>query len=292
MAISWTSLVPAQPCGSTPPFFYVPPAASTALGAARYARYLGKDQPVYGLQPLGFEEGEVPHDRIKDIAAYYLSDIQRFQPKGPYYLCGPCFGAWVAFEMAQQLYAQGSTVALLALLDYGVPGYGVPGHCVSRKNGVEKISYYARRTIYEFKYGNLAQALTARFVSPHNQRIRKKITCLLGKPQDRRIQRIQEAHQAAQIKYQPKVYPGKITLFQNSKYHALEKQNFWEKHSWSDLAAGGFECHVIQGDHLEIFQEPRFQELATQLKDCLEKAQAEHPLSVLPPESSDPQQCC
>jgi hypothetical protein len=55
--------VPVQPRGSKPPFFYVPSAASTALSAVKYARYLGTVQPVYGLQPLGFDEGEVPHNR-------------------------------------------------------------------------------------------------------------------------------------------------------------------------------------------------------------------------------------
>ncbi|OAD20369.1 thioesterase, partial [Candidatus Thiomargarita nelsonii] len=117
----WSSLVPIQADGSKPPFFCVPAAASTALSFEKLARHLGTDQPVYGLQPLGFEEGQVPHNRVEDMAAYYLKEIRALQPEGPYYLGGMCFGAFVVFEMAQQLLAQGCTVALLALFDPGPP---------------------------------------------------------------------------------------------------------------------------------------------------------------------------
>ncbi|MEN8220644.1 MAG: thioesterase domain-containing protein [Pseudomonadota bacterium] len=114
-----------MPRGAKPPFFYVPPAASTALSAVKYARYLGMDQPVYGLQPLGFEEGEVPHNRVEDMAAYYIKEIRSLQPEGPYYLGEQCFGCHVAFEIAQQLQAQDCTVALLALLSFYTSAFGL-----------------------------------------------------------------------------------------------------------------------------------------------------------------------
>ncbi|MEN8221164.1 MAG: thioesterase domain-containing protein [Pseudomonadota bacterium] len=56
------------------------------MSAVKYARYLGMVQPVYGLQPLGFEEGLVPHNRVEDMAAYYIKEIRSLQPEGPYYL--------------------------------------------------------------------------------------------------------------------------------------------------------------------------------------------------------------
>src|SRR5258708_14783093 len=58
------------------------------------------------------------------MAEWYLLAVRRVQPKGPYLLGGWSFGGLVAFEMAQRLDALGETVALLALLDSGVPEPG------------------------------------------------------------------------------------------------------------------------------------------------------------------------
>jgi thioesterase domain-containing protein len=265
----WTSLVPVQPSGSKPPFFYVPPAASTALSAVKYARYLGTDQPVYGLQPLGFEEGEVPHNRVEDMAAYYIKEMRNFQPKGPYYLGGTCFGGFVVFEMAQQLLAQDCSVALLALFDLGDPA-AAPTRITRSLNFFEKLAHYAHMTVVHFKRGQLTNAF--------RWWVKRKITY-----QGHRIQYVMDAHQAARNNYVLQVYSGKITLFQSSEFRALEngRSDRWFQRwqpwrgRWSEFATGGFECHVIEGKHVEIFEEPRIQILVEQLKVCLDKAQAE-----------------
>ncbi|MCI5194415.1 MAG: hypothetical protein D3915_15025, partial [Candidatus Electrothrix sp. AU1_5] len=267
-----SALVPLQPKGSKPPFFYVPPGGSTALGGAKYAQYLGTDQPFYGLQPLGFEEGETPHDRVEDMAAYYIRAIREFQPEGPYYLGGPCFGVHVAFKMAQQLHRQGCTVGFLALFDFVVPGPSSR----SQTKGLEKVSYSARRAVYEFKYGNLPKKLYQLFILPHRQRLKKKRAYRPAGPQERRVQLVQESHRAAMKKDHPEVYHGKITLFQNSEYYDREKKNFYVK-NWKDLTTGGFERHVIQGSHREILGGgPQFQELLKKFKTCLDKAQQDN----------------
>jgi len=234
------------------------------------ARHLGMDQPVYGLQPLGFEEGQVPHNRVEDMAAYYIREIRSFQPEGPYYLGGQCFGCHVAFEMAQQLQAQDCTVALLALLD---PGPIILLYFSIRpKNTFNLPGHFVRRTIYHFNRGQLTYALMNFFVYRHYQWV-KRIKRIISS-QERRIQYVMEAHQAARINYVPHVYPGKITLFQSSDFHTMEKEGdgHWASR-WSEFATGGFDCHIIEGKHLEIFREPRIQELAKQLKLCLDEAQ-------------------
>ncbi len=79
------------------------------------ARYLGKDQPFYTLQPHGIDDFESPKT-IEGMAASHLETLRGFQPQGPYFLGGYCNGALVAFEMARRLEAQGQKVALLALI--------------------------------------------------------------------------------------------------------------------------------------------------------------------------------
>ena len=51
------------------------------------------------------------------MATDYLAALRAVQPEDPYLLGGWSFGGIIAFEMAQQLEAQGQKVALLALMD-------------------------------------------------------------------------------------------------------------------------------------------------------------------------------
>src|SRR5688572_10921850 len=55
------------------------------------------------------------------MAAQYVKDLRAFQPHGPYYLGGYCFGGNVAYEMARQLMEAGEKVALLVLLNSNPP---------------------------------------------------------------------------------------------------------------------------------------------------------------------------
>ena len=110
-----------QPGGSKRPLFLIHPAGGHVFPYVHLARCLGPDQPCYGLQARGLEDGQDPHTRIEDMAAYYIEALQTVQPTGPYLLGGWSMGGVVAFEMAQQLHAQGQRVALLALLDGRIP---------------------------------------------------------------------------------------------------------------------------------------------------------------------------
>ena len=73
------------------------------------------EQPFYGIEPEGLDGREFQHTTVEEIAAYYLSEIRKVQPHGPYCFGGYCFGGIVAYEMAQQLLRQGEPAALVVL---------------------------------------------------------------------------------------------------------------------------------------------------------------------------------
>ncbi len=110
------ALVPLQPQGSLPPIFFVHSADRNVMGYVNLVRYLGKDQPAYGLRDMG--DTARPLSRI---ASEHIESIRSVQPHGPYYLVGWCFGGHVASEMALQLERAGETVAFLGLLDTMAP---------------------------------------------------------------------------------------------------------------------------------------------------------------------------
>src|SRR5262249_53975911 len=80
------------------------------------ARQLGRDQPVYAFKSRAMD-GLPEFTRVEDMAAHYVSDLRRFQPRGPYYLGGYCFGGNVAYDMARQLTKDGHEVALVLLIN-------------------------------------------------------------------------------------------------------------------------------------------------------------------------------
>ena len=80
------------------------------------AKALGKDQPFYAIPPYRESDAQAL-PTIEEIAASHIKALQSIQSAGPYTLGGWCNGALVAYEMAQQLHAQGQAVNSLILLN-------------------------------------------------------------------------------------------------------------------------------------------------------------------------------
>jgi len=117
----WSSIVELQPHGSRHPFFCVHAVGGEVLCFVNLAREMAPDQPFYGISADRASGIEKTVPQIEGMAARYIEEIRRIQPEGPYFLGGYSFGGSVAFEMAQQLTAQGQNVALLAIIDHTPP---------------------------------------------------------------------------------------------------------------------------------------------------------------------------
>ena len=116
----WPLLVDIQPKGAKPPLFWIHSLGGDGGGAFFYyrklAELLGTDQPSFGIR-----SPQEPFTRIEEMASRYVEELLRFQPRGPYFLGGFCFGGIVAYEIACQLTARGEQVGLLALLESAPP---------------------------------------------------------------------------------------------------------------------------------------------------------------------------
>lgn len=112
-----SSVLPIQVGGAKPPFFF---SHVHVEGGAYYcftlSKALGSDQPFYVLEPYRLADLETL-PLFETMAADYVESMRRIQPEGPYLLGGFCGGGLIAFEMAQQLQAQGQAVDLLLMID-------------------------------------------------------------------------------------------------------------------------------------------------------------------------------
>lgn len=118
---SASTLVGLQTAGTKPPLFFAHPGGGSAFCYVPLARYLGQDQPFYGLQTPGLHEERELYTDVREMAAHYVEHIRSVQPVGPYHLGGWCVGGIIAYEMARQLQQAGEEVAFLVLLDSAPP---------------------------------------------------------------------------------------------------------------------------------------------------------------------------
>jgi aspartate racemase len=216
-------------------------------------------------------------ETIEEMAAHYIQEIRAFQPEGPYLLGGLCFGGKVAFEMAQQLQAQGQEVALLvlfntftsdaiqrlplwqrfsshliALLQKG------PAFAINKTQG--KITWLRNRYQENLKNRRMEMAIKSVQTS---ERILSY--------QERHLP-VAQAHLKADETYIPKTYSGKVILFQTEgdlippEGYSIDPQ--W---GWGKFAGGGLEIYVVPGRHNSVFTDANIPAQAETLRACLDK---------------------
>jgi hypothetical protein len=103
--------------GSKRPFFYLHVHwQGGPIYCFNLARQLGPDYPVYLLDPYRCDDLDAAPP-VEVIAADYIQSMRSVQPEGPYLLGGFCGASVIAYEMAQQLRAQGASVDLLLFVE-------------------------------------------------------------------------------------------------------------------------------------------------------------------------------
>lgn len=268
------SLIPIKTQGSKPPLFCIHILGRGLQFYRPLAKYLGLEQPLYGLNlQVVNDELNIPN-RVEDIAAHYIQEMRNLQPEGPYYLVGLSFGGTVAFEMAQQLVKQGQQVALLALLDtYGVNAFSYVPISKQVLNHWQNFS----KSGFSYVTSKLRENLAGRFDSFKkliNVNL-KKLTCrfyqLKGIPLSDELQdfSFQAQNLEADSNYVPQVYPGHLTLFFSLDKHYRISYTVDPTLGWGDLAEKGSEIYEIPGSHLGMMAEPYVAVLAEKLQGCI-----------------------
>src|SRR5262249_23050756 len=103
------------------PFFCMHPRGGYVHPYIDLVKYLGPDQPFYGLQSYGLDAGQTPLTRVEEMAERYIEAIRKRQPKGPYYIGRWSLGGLIAYEVGRQLRDLGEELALLLILDMEAP---------------------------------------------------------------------------------------------------------------------------------------------------------------------------
>ena len=232
------------------------------------SRHLGDDQPVYALQAQGLDGRQEPLRCVEEMATKYVKEIRAFQPDGPYYLAGASFGGLVAYEMAQQLLAQGQKVAFLGMLNTNCPVYSL-----TKRLGCHW-GHLKERGLLTYSADLMGSVKRRLMPKTSGQEIQKsEIQRFVPEQADDALMQTVAAILDAEQKYVPrnKSYSGKVTLFWANDAPVDFEDN---RLAWRKIAAGGCEIHVVPGTHTRMREEPHVQKLVEKLRSCLEKAHA------------------
>ena len=274
---SRVSLIPVQTDGSKHPFFYM---HVHWIGGAFYsfalARDLGLDQPLYVIDPYKFDGLQVP-PTIEAMAAAYIKSMRAVQPDGPYFLGGFCAGGLIAYEIAQQLRAEGQAVDLLVLID---PMAGsirlirLLGSFIRRIGNLVWLNP-GKQLDWFLRVRYLSRIL--RHAQDENT---EHVDRLMRRWRDEHPKRFSLIPAAEALRqdwmavfiwavsdYIPRGYPGKVTYF-FARENPDGRKLWWGKVAETE----NVEIHVISGTH-ETCRTDHLHELATELSIRLSQAQ-------------------
>ncbi|MEG3938620.1 amino acid adenylation domain-containing protein [Microcoleus sp. S36b_A3] len=232
--------------------------------------HLEQSQAILGLSTQIMDENLAPPNRVEELAAYYIKEMQVFQPHGPYFLLGVSFGGTVAFEIARQLHAKGEKVALLGLLDtYGPDAFkNLPQ--VKRGQRAMKVLHMTPGVFLRKTQSNLAGKVES--ITNQIWRISSKFYQAIGRPLPIDLENFthRELNEEALRHYVAGVYSGGATIFK-----AVESAILFDADpelGWGEVVTGGIEIHEIPSDHLGMLQEPHVRILAEKLQAAVDRA--------------------
>ena len=256
------AIVPLQPRGSRTPIFGVPGHNGDVFLYRPLAQQLGDDQPFFGLQPPGLDDGNEPLASVEDLATYFARQIREFRSPGPYALAGYCAGATIAYEIAQQLVRQGADVSFVAMFagEYPTSYRRLPQfweRCALRLRR-------ARRHLAVVTSQSLSKS--RQYIGERLQRIAENRTA--SDPILAVRSRLMRITAAAVARYKPRAFDGRVCLVFPS--HGCLPQK--SMHRWREVTGQIEEYYGASGCEGDVMLlEPYADATAELVRQCRDK---------------------
>ncbi len=236
-------LVAIRAQGRRLPLFYAHAAYGNVLFVRKLLPFLHAEQPLHAIKARGLHEGETAHRTFEAMAVDYIAQIQRIQPKGPYFLAGHCIGGLIAFEMAQRLTSLGQDVGAVVMVDPEHHPNAVPWlhwrdpralHVRLRRQLVRPLWYVQRRL------RQLQGTLAGQPVSPQETETGGNL------PRQRALI---ASLRAALLAYRPRPYEGRLVILCSAerRKHLSNPATGWP------ALAPRVEFVEMGGSHDEVF---------------------------------------
>jgi thioesterase domain-containing protein len=179
--------------------------------------------------------------KLESVGKYYVQAIRKIQPEGPYLLGGWCGNGVLAYEVAQQLQAEGQQIALLVLIES--PN---PAHRLSPSTSIlARLHGRAQKFRFDSSHFGATEA----------------VSNLVG-----RLKEFGQEHNPLWLAveaYRPKPYVGKAALFRCMDRLFGSSRNI--RFGWGPDLVPGLETHEISGDHYSMLRQPHVEAFSRKL---------------------------
>ena len=253
-------LVPIQVRAERATLFCVHPSGGQIECYFELSRWLD-DVSMYG-----FRSTHPLHEKlsIRQLVARYVEALVETQPTGNIHLLGFSLGGVIAFEMAHQLTMKGRTVALLALLDLGVPdltqisedpvaGAARTSERLARE--LEGLDHYS----HEDRTQMLLKVAIDAGIAPDAVSI-DALTPFL----ERSRQHVQAMHA-----HTPEVYDahgGRVLILRGQRFADADDLAL----GWRAFVRGPLEVQYIAADHFDLLRAPAVGQVAAAISARIE----------------------
>jgi amino acid adenylation domain-containing protein len=255
-------LVPLAAGGAARPLFLVHQVDGDVFRYRELARALAGERPVYGLRAPGLDDGATPHESIEAMAAHYVREIRAVQARGPYAIAGHSSGGLVALEMAQQLHAVAERVEPLGIIDINARTRHGRSLADAVRWRIAELRSLPRAERWRYLNNNLAH-----WSASACRRLRRAPPAPI-QVRHPDLSAVQLAMERAIAAYEPRRYPGFITVFRATDRRLTG--TYERTLGWRALAGGGIRVIGIQGDHGTILKGDGAHRLAAALRECLD----------------------
>lgn len=267
----WDALVPIRTTGTKVPIFLVHGGGMNVLLFKSIVDYFEEDQPLYGVQALGFNHKTDIPATLQGIAKRYVNEIVKVYPSGPYALAGYSLGGFLAFEIAKQLKAMDKVVSFLGVMDtYVGNNYYIPNTTtrtvkkIARQFG--KIPFYTKSFIDNPKEALEYQVLTAK---NRFQKIHKEGPLVPENDFNEYEATVYKKYSNALENYVLTPLDVKVVLFRVKKriYFLDDLVHL----GWDKFALMGVSVYEVPGDHKTFLYPPHSCEFAKVMEEALNK---------------------
>lgn len=264
---AWSPVVEVRAAGKKTPVFLIAGLGGSVVNFEHLSRYLSGDHPVYAIETQGTNKQSEALMSIEEMARVYLEDVQRLQPKGPYYLFGYSFGGLIAFEMAQQLRAGGYQTGMVGMID--TPEWHYTRQVMESFSRMERLKMLYGGAVRRAILGpDRTGALLARLDGLY-EKVRLAYRRFAGRGPDLSVQSPEQRNFKALTHYEPKFYDGEIHLFRCPD--AERSRGADPLLGWGNLARS-IVVTEIPGEHGSLTAEPYVGFLGEALRKSLDSA--------------------
>ena len=258
----WSSIVSMNKTGSKSPLFCIHSGGGHVFFYQPLAKRLGADQPLFALQPAGLDGQNTLPSSIEEMARFYIQEMKKVQATGPYHILGTCFSNAVGLEMANQLEANGDTVAILIIVDSG-PQYLLGAALRGEKKTMSRFA----SMIKDGNWSGIQRKFRNRLI-----RSKQKIEQPFKSEQEQHLQLTINNLNKLYHQYTWTPFNGKITFIRSTEFaNRSDKNNHITQ--WTQLTKNGLDVHIVEGHHVTLFKEPEVAGLTEVITTCLQRAQ-------------------